>query len=188
MEPTLTSRAFRWAIISQPIAQPSSASKLDSLNQPNRLSNRGTAFHAKLTDFGTVTSMLKCVDSDEPSLLEKDLTLLLNVSLDDDNKVGLVAEGAIARVVAVLQGGSPNSRAMAKTMLTNLAVVEVNKATIGSYPYAIRAFFFLLRDGKGQEKKEAATTLYAICRFRTIGCGRCGFNFDPHEIKRVEPA
>ncbi|KAL5549979.1 hypothetical protein UlMin_000155 [Ulmus minor] len=44
-------------------------------------------------------------------------------------------------------------------MLTILAVVEVNKATIG-------ALVLLLKDGKGQEKKEAATVLYAICLFR----------------------
>ncbi|PRQ28609.1 putative aminoacyltransferase, E1 ubiquitin-activating enzyme [Rosa chinensis] len=151
-------------------------SKLESLDQLNRLSKRDAAFRAKLTESGAVAAVLKCVDSDEPSLQEKALTLLLNVSLDDDNKVGLVAEGAIARVVAVLQGGSPNSRAVAATMLTSLAVVEVNKATIGSYPYAIRALVSLLRDGKGREKKEAATALYAICSFpdnrrRAVECG-----------------
>lgn len=151
-------------------------SMLDSLDQLNRLSKRDSAFRAKLTESGAVAAVLKCVDSDEPSLQEKALTLLLNVSLDDDNKVGLVAEGAIARIVAVLQGGSPNSRAVAATMLTSLAVVEVNKATIGSYPYAIRALVSLLRDGKGREKKEAATALYAICSFpdnrrRAVECG-----------------
>ncbi|KAL5562381.1 hypothetical protein UlMin_032128 [Ulmus minor] len=61
-------------------------------------------------------------------------------------------------------------------MLTSLAVVEVNKATIGAYPYAIGALVSLLKDGKGQEKKEAAKTLYAICSFpdnqrRAVQCG-----------------
>ncbi|XP_050369507.1 U-box domain-containing protein 8 [Argentina anserina] len=151
-------------------------SKLESLDRLNRMSKRDAAFRAKLTESGAVAAVLKCVGSDEPSLQEKALTLLLNVSLDDDNKVGLVAEGAIARVVAVLQTGSPNSRAVAATMLTSLAVVEVNKATIGTYPYAIRALVSLLRDGKGREKKEAATALYAICSFpdnrrRAVECG-----------------
>ncbi|KAL6282170.1 hypothetical protein ACE6H2_013099 [Prunus campanulata] len=151
-------------------------SKLDSLDQLARLSKRDSAFRAKLTESGAVSAVLKCVDSDEPRLQEKALTLLLNVSLDDDNKVGLVAEGAIARIVTVLQGGSPNSRAVAATMLTSLAVVEVNKATIGAYPYAIRALVSLLRDGKSREKKEAATALYTICLFpdnrrRAVECG-----------------
>ncbi|GMI72282.1 plant U-box 8 [Hibiscus trionum] len=60
--------------------------------------------------------------------------------------------------------------------MTSLAVVEVNKATIGEYPGAIRALVRLLIAGKGREKKEAATALYAICSFadnqrRAIDCG-----------------
>jgi len=90
--------------------------------------------------------------------------------------VGLVAEGAIARVVAALQAGSADSRAVAATILTSLAVMEVNKATIGAYPHAIRVLVSLLRDGKGREKKEAATALYALCSFpdnrrRAVQCG-----------------
>ncbi|XP_068324862.1 U-box domain-containing protein 8-like [Pyrus communis] len=155
-------------------------SKLDSLDQLTGLSKRDAAFRAKLTESGAVSAVLKCVDSEEPRLQEKALTLLLNVSLDDDNKVGLVAEGAIARIVEVLQGGSPNSRAVAATMLTSLAVVEVNKATIGAYPYAIRALVSLLRDGKSREQKEAATALYTICLFpdnrrRAVECGAVSF-------------
>ncbi|XP_043710163.1 U-box domain-containing protein 8-like, partial [Telopea speciosissima] len=102
----------------------------------------------------------------------------LNLNLDDDNKVGLVAEGAIQRVVGVLQseGGTPNCRALAATMLTSLAVVEVNKATIGSYPFAIKALVSLLRDGSSREKKQAATALDALCSFpdnkkRVVECG-----------------
>ncbi|PON46515.1 Beta-catenin [Trema orientale] len=160
------------------LTSPSSTleSKLDSLEQLTRLSKRDSAIRSKLTESGAVTAVLKCVGSDDPTLQEKALSLLLNLSLDDDNKVGLVAEGAIGRIVAALLGGSPNCRALAATMLTSLAVVEVNKATIGAYPYAIGALVSLLMDGKGREKKEAATALYAICSFpdnrrRAVQCG-----------------
>ncbi|KAK9267483.1 hypothetical protein L1049_009909 [Liquidambar formosana] len=151
-------------------------SKLSSLNQLTKLSKRDSVFRQRLTESGAVSALLNCVGSDHPSLQEKALSLLLNLSLDDDNKVGLVAEGAIGRIVAALNGGSPDCRAVAATMLTSLAVVEVNKATIGAYPYAIRALVSLLRDGKGREKKEAATALYAICSFpdnrrRAVECG-----------------
>lgn len=152
-------------------------SKLDSLDQLTRLSKRDSAFRWKLTESGAVTAVLRCVGSDDPTLQEKALSLLLNLSLDDDNKVGLVAEGAIGRIVAALLGGSPPScRALAATLLTSLAVVEVNKATIGAYPYAIGALVSLLMEGKGREKKEAATALFAICSFpdnrrRAVQCG-----------------
>lgn len=151
-------------------------SKLNSLDQLTRLSKRDSAFRSKLTESGAVSAVLKCVGSDDPGLQEKALSLLLNLSLDDDNKVGLVAEGAIGQIIGALQGGSSNCRALAATMLTSLAVVEVNKATIGAYPYAIGTLVSLLGDGKGREKKEAATALYAICSFpdnrrRAVQCG-----------------
>lgn len=120
--------------------------------------------------------MLNCVASSDSGVQEKALHLLLNLSLDDDNKIGLVAEGAIGNIVGALRGGEADCRAVAATMLTSLAVVEVNKATIGAYPYAIRALVSLLRDGNLRERKEAATALYAICSFpdnrrRAIECG-----------------
>lgn len=151
-------------------------SKLDSLDQLNQFSNRSPVFRRRLTESGAVSAVLNCVGSDDSSVQEKALSLLLNLSLDDDNKVGLVAEGAIGRIVAALHGKSPDCRAVAATMLTSLAVVEVNRATIGAYPFAIRALVSLLRDGNVREKKEAATALYAICSFpdnrrRAVECG-----------------
>lgn len=174
-------------IISQPetlistLTSPSSSSdsKTDSLRQLARLSKRDAAFRRILADSGAVSAVLSCLDSSaaEPALQEKALSLLLNLSLDDDSKVGLVAEGAIARVVAVLlRAGSSDCRAVAATVITSLAVVEVNKATIGAFPGAIGALVAILRDGKGRERKEAATALYALCCFpdnrrRAVDCG-----------------
>ncbi|XWS12762.1 hypothetical protein CRYUN_Cryun37aG0118100 [Craigia yunnanensis] len=160
------------------LTSPSSplGTKRDSLTHLSRLTKRDSALRRKLTESGAVPAVLKCVESGDPSLQEKALSLLLNLSLDDDNKVGLVAEGAINRVVKVLRVGSPDCRAIAATIITSLAVVEVNKATIGAYPDAIRALVCLLIAGKGREKKEAATALYAICSFadnrrRATDCG-----------------
>ncbi|XVE87880.1 hypothetical protein DITRI_Ditri19aG0024000 [Diplodiscus trichospermus] len=160
------------------LTSPSSplGTKLESLTHLARLTKRDSALRRKLTESGAVPAVLKCVDAGDPSLQEKALSLLLNLSLDDDNKVGLVAEGAINRVVKTLRVGSPDCRAIAATIITSLAVVEVNKATIGAFPDAIRALVCLLIAGKGREKKEAATALYAICSFadnrrRAIDCG-----------------
>ncbi|XP_038883486.1 U-box domain-containing protein 8 [Benincasa hispida] len=160
------------------LISPSSSldSKLDCLNQLARVSKRDSAMRRRLTESGAVSAVLKCVGSDDPSLQEKALSLLLNLSLDDDNKVGLVAEGAIGLTVAALQARSADCRAVAATMLTSLAVVEVNKATIGAYPYAVRSLVYLLRNGNNREQKEAATALYAICSFpgnrvRAVECG-----------------
>ncbi|XVF82392.1 hypothetical protein PTKIN_Ptkin16aG0043400 [Pterospermum kingtungense] len=141
---------------------------------------RDSALRCKLTESGVVPAVLKCAELDDLSLQQKALSLLLDLSLDDDNKVGLVAEDTVNRVVKVLRVGSPNSRALAATIITSLAVVEVNKATIGAYPDVIWALVCLLIAGKRREKKEAATALNAICSFadnrrRAIDCERCQY-------------
>ncbi|TYI24552.1 hypothetical protein ES332_A06G242100v1 [Gossypium tomentosum] len=160
------------------LTSPSSpiGTKLGSLTHLAGLTKCDSSLRRKLTESGAVPAVLKFVDSEDPVLQEKALSLLLNLSLDDDNKVGLVAEGAVNRVVKILRIGSPDCRAIAATIITSLAVVEVNKATIGAYPDAIPALVRLLIAGKGREKKEAATALYAICSFtdnrrRAIDCG-----------------
>ncbi|XP_076959412.1 U-box domain-containing protein 8-like [Bidens hawaiensis] len=152
-------------LISQLTANSSSIEvKLDSIDQLCGLSKRDFDLRKRLIESGAVTAVLKCVKIG--ALQEKALKLLLNLSLDDDNKVGLVAEGAICNVIDVLCGGeSADSRATAATVLTSLAVVEVNKATIGAYPFAIWGLIMLLREGGLRERKEAATALYALCSF-----------------------
>ncbi|GMH05377.1 hypothetical protein Nepgr_007217 [Nepenthes gracilis] len=155
------------ALVSSLTSPASSLStKIESLCQLNKLMRGNSGLRRRLTESGVVSAVLGCVDSEHhPSLQLKALSFLLSLSLDDDSKVGLVAEGAIGPIIAALVGGSPDCRAVAATLLTSLAVVEVNKATIGSYPGAIRALVFLLRDGKGRERKEAATALWAMCSF-----------------------
>ncbi|KAI6703916.1 hypothetical protein NL676_013052 [Syzygium grande] len=122
----------------------SSSKKLEALTRLTKLSNRDPAFGRRLTESGTVSVVLNCVDPDNGLLRERALSLLLNLSLDDDNKVGLVAEGAISKIVGALRADSADCRALAATIITSLAVVEVNKATVGrrrrpprrSSPYA----------------------------------------------------
>ncbi|XP_059292837.1 U-box domain-containing protein 8 [Lycium ferocissimum] len=135
-------------------------SKLNSLDQLSKLSKRDSAIRRKLTESGAISAVLNCAQ-----LQEKALHLLLNLSLDDDNKVGLVAEGVVGKVVAALRTGGGDSRAVAATVLTSLAVVEVNKATIGAYPDAILGLISLLWCGNVRERKEAATALYTLCSF-----------------------
>nr|AGN12872.1 putative U-box domain-containing protein 8 [Leavenworthia alabamica] len=171
------SQSLSQALISPLISRSSSnASKLESLTRLVRLTKRDSSIRRKITESGAVRAVIDCVDSGNHVLQEKSLSLLLNLSLEDDNKVGLVADGVIRRIVSVLRVGSPDCKAIAATLLTSLAVVEVNKATIGSYPDAISALVSLLREGNERERKESATALYALCSFpdnrkRVVDCG-----------------
>ncbi|KAF9683457.1 hypothetical protein SADUNF_Sadunf04G0015600 [Salix dunnii] len=172
------SKKYQTQLLISALVSPSSnhESSLHSLSQLTRLTKLDPGIRRQITESGAVSAVLDCVDSTESEIQEKALALLLNLSLDDDNKVGLVAEGVIGRVINVIRAGSPSSRAIGCTMLTSLAVVEVNKATIGAYPNAVKTLIWVLYNGKGREVREAATALYAISSFvdnrkRAVECG-----------------
>jgi hypothetical protein len=97
------------------------------------------------------------------------LRALLRLSLDgDDTRVGLVADGVVDALAVVLsQGGStPLAAAVAATILTSLATVDVNKCTIGAHPSVFPALSWLLSCGPDRQcKREAATALYELCKF-----------------------
>ncbi|XP_073308576.1 U-box domain-containing protein 8-like [Primulina huaijiensis] len=153
--------------LSQVLLSPSSTweDKLDSLEQLSRVSKTESLIRRRFAESGLVSAVLSCVDSGESRLQEKALHVLLNLSLDDDSKVGLVAEGIVGKVVHALRDGAGDSRAVAATVLTSLAMLEVNKVTIGSYPDAIPGLVALLQFGNSRERKEAATALFTLCSF-----------------------
>ncbi|KAH1237459.1 U-box domain-containing protein 8 [Glycine max] len=118
-----------------------------------------------------VPALLTCLQHiSAANLRHRALSLLLHLSLDDDTKVSLVAEG-------LLSPAAPSDcHALAATLLTSLVVFQVNKATIEAFPGSIHALVTLLCNGKGRERKEAATTLYALCSFphnqhKAVECG-----------------
>lgn len=131
-----------------------------------RLTKDDPAFRHSLTDSGAPSVLLRHASCSEPQDLQGlSLGILLYLSLDgDDARVGLVAEGALDPLTIVLAAGGPNA-ALAATILTSLAMVEVNKCTIGAHPSAIRTLSTLIDSGKGRERREAATALYELSKF-----------------------
>ncbi|KAG5057498.1 hypothetical protein JHK86_012494 [Glycine max] len=126
-----------------------------------------------------VPTLLTCLQHiSTADLRHRTLSLLLHLSLDDDAKVGLIVEDLLSPLISLLlSSASPSDcRALAATLLTSLTVLHVNKATIGVFPGSIHALVTLLHNGRGKERKEAATTLYALCSFRdnrrkAVECG-----------------
>lgn len=147
-----------------------------TLSQIRRLAKVDPTFRRLLLDSGAVSVILRHAAANSfPDLQEPALRALLELSLDgDDVKVGLVADGAVTTLVAVLSSpqASPSSRAIAATTLTSLAVADVNKCSIGAHTSAISALVEMLRQGSHghrgsnpRERREAATALYALCSF-----------------------
>lgn len=173
---TTTTSTSRVAAASTPATPSSLIGSLTSLSSPphahfdslralHALSKSNPAVRRQIADSGAVSTILRLVGSPDPPLQEAALLLLFNLSLDDDNKVGLVADGAVSRIVFVLRAGAPACRTIAATTLTSLAVVDVNKASIGDYPFAIDALVELLREGERRGKREAATAVYTLCSY-----------------------
>ncbi|KAK1324793.1 U-box domain-containing protein 8 [Acorus calamus] len=145
-----------------PLTPPSSPTTPSAIP---RISRHLPSFRRQLIESGAASAVLRLVPHED--LAEAALKVVLDLSLDgDDARVGLVAEGAVATLVEALDGKSPAARALAATALTSLAVVEVNKATIGAHrPSAIGRLVGMLRCGGGRERREAATALYTLCSF-----------------------
>lgn len=142
---------------------PANASTLSLLL---RLTKDDPAFRHTLADSGAPSVLLRHASCPEPHDLQGlSLRILLYLSLDgDDARVGLVAEGALDPLTHVLADGGPNT-ALAATILTSLAMVEVNKCTLGAHPSTIPILSTLISSGKGRERREAATALYELSKF-----------------------
>ncbi|KAL2932284.1 U-box domain-containing protein 8 [Bienertia sinuspersici] len=99
----------------------SDVEKLESITRIGSISRAHPGDSGPGHRLGGLSAVLGCVGpGTDPVLQEKCLTLLLNLSLDsDDNKVGLVAEGAVERLTAALVGPAA---ATAATVITSLAV------------------------------------------------------------------
>eukprot|EP00252_Welwitschia_mirabilis_P017958 TRINITY_DN4008_c0_g2_i1.p1 TRINITY_DN4008_c0_g2~~TRINITY_DN4008_c0_g2_i1.p1 ORF type:complete len:395 (+),score=51.15 TRINITY_DN4008_c0_g2_i1:172-1356(+) len=117
----------------------------------------------RIVEAGAVARILPLLSYGDSEIEHSAIVILFHLSLDDDNKVGLVAEGAVESIVNALVRGSMDSRSIAAVTLTSLAMVDVNKATIGNHPGAISALVRLLSEGNGRARKEATTALYSLC-------------------------
>ncbi|KAH7652970.1 Zinc finger RING/FYVE/PHD-type protein [Dioscorea alata] len=146
----------------QSLSFPSDAATLSAAFRRAKLD---AAFRRYLADSGAASSVLlrHAASPDPPDLQELSLRVLLLLSLDGDHaRVGLAADGAVDLLLPALRCGG-SVAALAATTLTSLAVVDVNKCSIGAHPSAIPSLVAVLRDGKGRERREAATALFVLC-------------------------
>jgi hypothetical protein len=118
-----------------------------------------------IVEAGGIPAILSLVSSREPRVEEAGLQCLLELSLDDENKVGLVAEGCVDVLIEALKASTMEARMKAAAMLTSLSLVDVNKATIGGQPGVISGLVKLLAEGNLRAKKESMNALSALCMF-----------------------
>jgi len=152
-----------------------------------RLAKSGAAGRREMLESGNAAVLLRHAAAGD----EAAARALLLLTLDgDDARVGLVADGAVdALSAAVRRGGAV--AALAATALTSLATVDVNKCSIGAHPSAIPELVGLLRRGGPRERREAATTLYDLCKLTetaAVPCARAPRPRSPTSPPSAPPA
>ncbi|KAH7295445.1 hypothetical protein KP509_27G047700 [Ceratopteris richardii] len=137
----------------------------DAIKKISELAKESKERRNLIVEAGGIACILPLTSCGDPHIEDAGLQSLLELSLDDDNKVGLVAEGAVDAIVQALRMGSMDIRIKAARTLTSLALVDVNKATIGSQHDVIPALVKLLAEGNIRGKKESMSALCALCMF-----------------------
>ncbi|EHA8587725.1 U-box domain-containing protein 4 [Cocos nucifera] len=122
-------------------------------------------FRALIGASGAIPTLIPLLRSTDPATQENAVTALLNLSLEETNKVPITAAGAIKPLVYALRTGTSVAKQNAACALLSLAMVEENRTTIGACG-AIPPLVSLLLHGSSRGKKDALTTLYKLCSAR----------------------
>ncbi|KAI9102230.1 hypothetical protein K1719_023740 [Acacia pycnantha] len=116
-----------------------------------------------IAEAGAIPFLLILLGSHDPRIQEHAVTALFNLSIFDNNKVLIVAAGAVDHIVEVLESGKTmEARENAAAAIFSLTVVDDCKVEIGARPRAIPALVGLLREGTPIGKRDAATAIFNL--------------------------
>uniref|UniRef100_A0A2N9IWR3 RING-type E3 ubiquitin transferase n=1 Tax=Fagus sylvatica TaxID=28930 RepID=A0A2N9IWR3_FAGSY len=119
--------------------------------------------HRIIAEAGAIPFLVTLLSSHDPRIQENAVTALLNLSLFQNNKILIMAAGAIDHIIDVLQAGKTmEARENAATAIFSLSMIDDCKVTIGARPRAIPALVGLLSDGSPAGKRDAATALFNL--------------------------
>ncbi|KAF8397237.1 hypothetical protein HHK36_016147 [Tetracentron sinense] len=116
-----------------------------------------------IAEAGAIPFLVTLLSAHDPRIQENVVTALLNLSIFDNNKVLIMAAGAIDNIIEVLQSGKTmEARENAAAAIFSLSMIDDSKVTIGARPRAIPALVGLLREGTTAGKRDAATALFNL--------------------------
>lgn len=116
-----------------------------------------------IAEAGAIPFLVTLLSSHDSRTQENAVTALLNLSIFDNNKILIMAAGAIDSIVDVLESGKTmEARENAAATIFSLSMVDDCKVTIGSHPRAIPALVALLREGTQAGKRDATTALFNL--------------------------
>eukprot|EP00249_Psilotum_nudum_P017097 c26156_g3_i1 orf=722-1936(-) len=139
--------------------------RCDAIKEIRDLAKESKEIRICIVEAGAIARILPLLSCRVSQTEEIAVDALLDLSMDDENKVGLVAEGAVDAIVYALKAGSMDTRVKAAATLASLAMVDVNKATIGRRSDAIPALAKLLAEGNTRGRKEALSVFRSLCMY-----------------------
>ncbi|KAI3929437.1 hypothetical protein MKW92_011760 [Papaver armeniacum] len=127
------------------------------------LAKTGMINRRLISEAGAIPFLVTLLSSHDPQIQENAVTALLNLSIFDNNKVLIMAAGAIDNIIEVLQSGKTmEAKENAAAAIFSLSMIDDCKVTIGARPRAIPALVGLLREGTSVGKRDAATALFNL--------------------------
>lgn len=119
-----------------------------------------------IAEAGAIPFLVTLLCSPDSRIQENAVTALLNLSIQENNKMLIMAAGAMDSIVEVLQSGKTmEAKENAAATIFSLSIIGENKAIIGAHPRAIPALVRLLGEGTTAGKRDAATALFNLALF-----------------------
>ncbi|KAI3986497.1 hypothetical protein MKX01_037779 [Papaver californicum] len=115
------------------------------------LAKTGMINRRLISEAGAIPFLVMLLSSHDPQIQENEVTALLNLSIFDNNKVLIMAAGAVDNIIEVLHSSH-----------ISLSMMDDCKVTIGVHPRAIPALVDLSREGTSVGKRDAATALFNL--------------------------
>ncbi|KAF6138900.1 hypothetical protein GIB67_025629 [Kingdonia uniflora] len=113
---------------------------------------------------GAIAPLVSLLHSLVKMTQEHAVTALLNLSINEENKVRIAESGAIEPLIHVLNTGNMGAKENSAATLFSLSVLEEYKIKIG-HSAAVKSLANLLESGTLDGKKDAATTLFNLSIF-----------------------
>ncbi|XP_057804640.1 U-box domain-containing protein 1-like [Salvia miltiorrhiza] len=130
------------------------------------LAKTGMDNRSIIAEAGAIPFLVTLLGSPDSRIQENAVTALLNLSIHENNKMLIMAAGAIGSIVEVLQSGNTmEARENAAATIFSLSIIGEHKAIIGAHPRAIPALVRLLGEGTTAGKRDAATALFNLALF-----------------------
>ncbi|PPD73608.1 hypothetical protein GOBAR_DD29463 [Gossypium barbadense] len=130
-----------------------------------------------IAEAGAIPFLVTMLSSNDPRTQENAVTALLNLSIFDNNKILIMAAGAIKNIVDVLESGKTmEARENAAAAIFSLSMIDDFKVAITAHSQAIPALVALLREGTTTGKRDAAMALcnlalYNANKLKTVAAG-----------------